>query len=97
MDAEAKPTKSTANEGAPATAESTADLSAAIDGTIERQPGEQVRCVRVFGDRYRCNWWVRDKLVGPVYLNAGRIVRSKFLRVTCTGDQLIIQESSICE
>ena len=37
----------------------TEDLSEAIEGSIDKQPGEEVRSVRVYGDHYRCNWWVR--------------------------------------
>jgi hypothetical protein len=68
------------------------DLSEAIEGSIDKQPGEEVRSVRVYGDHYRCNWWVRDAAPGPAYFNVGRITRSKFLRVTRTGDDLLIVE-----
>ena len=72
----------------------TEDLSEAIEGSIDKQPGEEVRSVRVYGDHYRCNWWVRDVTPGPVYFNCGRITRSKFLRVTRTGDELVIEDMS---
>ena len=72
----------------------TEDLSQAIEGSIDKQPGEEVRSVRVYGDHYRCNWWVRDVTPGPVYLNVGRIRRSKFLRVTRSGDGLAIVDVS---
>ena len=71
-----------------------ADLSAAIEGSVEREPGEEVRSVRVFDDNYRCNWWVRDAAQAPAYLNIGRIVRSKFLRATMRGDEMIIEDLS---
>ena len=77
-----------------ASADATEDLSAAIEGSIDKQPGEEVRSVRVYGDHYRCNWWVRDLTPGPVYLNVGRITRSKFLRVTRSGDGLAIVDVS---
>jgi hypothetical protein len=70
------------------------DLSQAIEGSVEKEPGEEVRSVRVFDDHYRCNWWVRDKLPGPAYLNVGRITRSKFLRATMAGEKLIIEDVS---
>jgi hypothetical protein len=75
-------------------APATTDLSAAIDESISREPGEEVRTVRVFGDNYRCNWWIRDPAPGPIYLNVGRIVRSKFLRATMKGDVLVIDDVS---
>ena len=68
----------------------TEDLSKAIRDSIDRQPGEEVRSVRVYGDHYRCNWWVRDATTGPGYVHAGRITRSKFLHVTRHGDEIVI-------
>jgi hypothetical protein len=70
------------------------DLSAAIEGSIDKQPGEEVRTVRVYGDHYRCNWWIRDITPGPAYLHVGRITRSKFLHVTRKGDDLVIVDLS---
>ena len=72
----------------------TADLSDAIEGTVDKEPDEEVRSVRVFGNHYRCNWWVRDKSLGPAYLNLGTISRSKFLRATMTGEKLVIEDLS---
>ena len=71
-----------------------ADLSAAIERWVEREPGEEVRSVRVFDDNYRCNWWVRDPRPGPAYLNTGRIVKSKFLRATMRGDEIVVEDLS---
>ena len=82
------------NKAVEAEAVATGDLSEAIDGTVERQPGEEVRTVRVFNDYYRCNWWTQDKSLGPVYLNLGKISRSKFLRATMTGEKLVIEDVS---
>jgi hypothetical protein len=45
---------------ADATAEST-DLPAEIALAVERNPGDVVRCTRVYGDYYRCNWWSVDE------------------------------------
>ena len=71
-----------------------ADLSAALEGSVEREAGEEVRSVRVFDDNYRCNWWVRDATPGPVYLNTGRIIKSKFLRATMRGEKLVVEDLS---
>src|SRR5438045_5750536 len=78
-----------------AAAAATTDLSDAIEGSVERGPGEEVRTVRVFDDHYRCNWWVRDGLPGgPAYLDVGRIIKSKFLRATMSGEKLVIEDVS---
>jgi hypothetical protein len=72
----------------------TEDLSEAIEASLEKGSGEEVRSVRVFDDHYRCNWWVRDGAPGPTYLNTGRIIRSKFLRAIMTGEKLVIEDVS---
>jgi len=71
------------------------DLSAAITGSVEKLPGEEVKSVWLYENYYRCNWWVREGLPGPAYLNIGKISRSKFLRATMKGDKLIIEDLSI--
>ena len=72
----------------------TKDLSLDIERSVEKDSAEDVRSVHVYEDYYRCNWWVRDILPGPVYLNVGRISRSKFLRATMTGEKLVIEDLS---
>ncbi len=65
------------------------DLSAAITPSVDKLAGQTVRCVRVYGNHYRCNWWAKngDDAIGSVM---GRIVRSQFLRATMTPDGLVI-------
>jgi hypothetical protein len=70
------------------------DLSAAITGTVEKLPGEEVRSIWLYENYYRCNWWVRERLPGPAYLNIGKIIRSKFLRATMTDKKLVIEDRS---
>lgn len=70
------------------------DLSELIEHAVERKSDEEVRCVRVCGDRYRCNWWVRDRDAHPMFSTIGRISRSKFLRVTNAGNRLVIDDLS---
>src|SRR4051812_9988754 len=73
------------------------DLSAQINAALDRRAGETVKCVRVFGDNYRCNWWAR---ADPVASSSGglpldgtmlRVRRSSFLTVTSTPDGLQIR------
>ncbi len=65
------------------------DLSAEIAATVERRPGDVVKCTKVGGDRYRCNWWAAEATAG--YDNPGmggllvtthRVRQSQFLHVT---------------
>jgi len=73
------------------------DLSKQIERAVDRQPLDQVKCVRVFDNFYRCNWWSR--LSGsrtPLDYNwAGLIMdcvrESRFLSATMESGELVIK------
>jgi hypothetical protein len=89
-------TKTSAPKPAP-TPVVNADLSDQIERTIEREPRDQVRCVRVFDDYYRCNWWHRPASSPQsdnwAALINDRIRKSRFLRATLQAGSLVIDES----
>jgi hypothetical protein len=67
------------------------DLSYDLSQFLAREPGELVRCRRVSGDHYRCNWWgPRNKTAydGPAVeglaVTTHRVIRSQMLRATRT-------------
>ena len=68
----------------------TEDLSRQIEQAIDQLPDEEVRAVRLFGDCYRCNWWVEDKKATPYWIVTGTIRRSRFLRASKTAAGLMI-------
>jgi hypothetical protein len=70
------------------------DLSGAIAQSMEKEPGEEVRSVRVFGDCYRCNWWAPDKTAHAWFVGGGRIRKSRFVRVTKVADRLVVEDLS---
>jgi len=74
----------------------TPDLSAEIALTVERLKGEKVKCRRIFGDNYRCNWLTVDEGAAQrgrsLALDTYRIRTSKFLRVKKVGEQLVIED-----
>lgn len=72
----------------------TEDLSEQIARSVQKRPGEQVRCVRVFGDCYRCNWWASDGGESAVFANMATIRKSRFLRVTKIADGLVMDDLS---
>lgn len=76
---------------APRTQSETADLSNAIGQSVTRLPGEEVRCKRLWGDRYRCNWWALVEEDGVTSVSR-KIVRSRFLKVTSAKDGLLIED-----
>ena len=72
------------------------DLSAEIAVAVEREKGERVKCRRIYGDNYRCNWLAVDErggsrgaslAVDPYHLRA-----SKFLRVKKEGERLVMED-----
>jgi hypothetical protein len=74
------------------------DLSTEIERAVEREPLDRVRCVRVFEDFYRCNWWSpagddaqRNQAVWAS--QAMHVVRkSRFLNATLRGGKLVIAD-----
>jgi hypothetical protein len=77
----------------------TPDLSAEIALTVERLKGERVKCRRIFGDNYRCNWLTVDEGAAQrgrsLALDSYRIRTSKFLRVKKVGEQLVIEDMTL--
>jgi hypothetical protein len=75
------------------------DLSAEIALTVERLKGERVKCRRIFGDNYRCNWLTLDEGAAQrgrsLALDSYRIRTSKFLRVKKVGEQLVIEDMTL--
>ena len=81
------------------------DLSRQIESTVEKRRGDVVRCSKVSGHHYRCNWWTQEpettKPVGAIrdavrdgspLIQTNRIRRSRFLYVTRKEDGLVIED-----
>ena len=75
------------------------DLSTQIERSVAREPLDQVKCVRVFGNYYRCNWWSRlnaskakttDNQWGSSLMEIVR--KSRFLSATMQGGELVVNE-----
>lgn len=79
-------------------AKSGQDLSAEIERAVEREPLDRVKCVRVYEDFYRCNWWVpadgdADRNQSAWASHAmQRVRKSKFLNVRLSAGKLEIAE-----
>ena len=67
------------------------DLSKEIEQSMERQPNDRLKVVRLFDDCYRCNWWVQDKTPHPLWLATGTIRKSGFLKAKRTTEGLQIE------
>ena len=73
------------------------DLSRQIEQMVDRQPRDAVRCVRVFGDFYRCNWWSRlgTKRAGRDFDWGGCITdhirQSRFIKATKRGEVIVLE------
>jgi hypothetical protein len=75
------------------------DLSGRIEQALVRRRHDRVKCVRVFGDFYRCNWWAiatdtpsRGDCSAWGAVAMSRVRESRFLRATLEGDVLKIDE-----
>jgi hypothetical protein len=75
------------------------DLSQEIQRTVTKSPGEFVRCTKVGANNYRCNWWGAEHtgsydnpMMGGLLVTTHRVLKSQFLSVTKSGEQLVIRE-----
>jgi hypothetical protein len=68
-----------------------ADLANELAGFLPRLPKDEIRCSRVYGDCYRCNWWKRSS--GPVPVATIRY--SRFLKVQKINGKLVIADLTI--
>lgn len=74
------------------------DLSREIERIVDREPLDLVKCVRVFGNYYRCNWWSSagvqrgdlDSHWSRMIMNIVR--KSSFMSVTMDADELVMKE-----
>ena len=83
-------------------AEPHSDLSDEISRSVEKWPGDEVRCTRVSRDGYRCNWWAANATLaydnpgmGGLLVTTHRVRQSRFLRVTKEGGKLVICEVAL--
>jgi hypothetical protein len=70
------------------------DLAKLLEESVSKKPDERVRCVRVFGNYYRCNWWRRSEPAPSGTVTIDKIARSEFLRATMTADGLSFDDMS---
>jgi hypothetical protein len=72
------------------------DLSRDIERAVEKEPSDRVKCVRVFGERYRCNWWapavgaVSNPAFDWAVVTTHHIRKSQFFSASNSTGQLII-------
>jgi hypothetical protein len=73
------------------------DLSPELMTTLPREAGEMVRCRRIYGDHNRCNWWASQHAsqhdmagMSGLMITRYRVVKSRMLRATATGEGLAI-------
>ena len=76
-----------------------ADLSVQIEQAVKRDLHDRVKCVRVFDNYYRCNWWAQPADViatkhasvwGDVAMQ--RVRKSRFLNVRVVDGKLVMKE-----
>jgi len=78
---------------APARKHRDLDLSSEIARAVEKQPGDRIKCRRVAGKMYRCNWFSPEKAgEGQAlgFMETYHIRQSRFLRAEKVGGRLII-------
>jgi hypothetical protein len=75
------------------------DLSHEIERAVAREPLDRVRCVHLFDDHYRCNWWAPDAVNARTpmaewaALAMHRVRKSQFITATLEGGELVISDA----
>jgi hypothetical protein len=92
------PDNNTSNPVKKTPADADADLSHEIAATVGRETGDHVTCKRIYGNRYRCNWWAPQNVgtydnpaMTGLMVTTHRVRKSAVLDVTKPGDQLLIK------
>jgi hypothetical protein len=74
------------------------DISRELVDALPRRKGEQVKCRRINGDHYRCNWWGRRETagydnpeMGGLLVTTHRVIRSQLVRARKTAAGLVIE------
>jgi len=74
------------------------DLSAEIESAVEREPLDRVRCVHLYDDRYRGNWWAPgDAEAGTPQAEWAiramhRVRKSRFISARLDGGELVMRD-----
>ena len=78
------------------------DLSGEIERTVAREPQDRVRCVRVYDDHYRCNWWApgveaaagaNTNMAEWASVAMHTVRKSRFITARLSGGQLVMEEA----
>jgi hypothetical protein len=76
-----------------------ADLSQEIERAVPREPLDRVRCVHLYDNHYRCNWWApgaadgRTPMAEWAVLAMHRVRKSQFITATLQGGELVMDEA----
>jgi hypothetical protein len=77
------------------------DRSREILQAMDKEPRDQVTCVRVFDDFYRCNWWSPRISTGPAQsifhgleVSTYRVRKSHFVRAAIRDGQLVVEDAT---
>ena len=77
------------------------DLSVELMKILPRSTGQMVRCRRIVGNQYRCNWWgsrdssTHDNPGGGLMITRYRVVKSRMLRATLTQEGVAIDADGV--
>jgi len=76
------------------------DHSRAIELAVARGPLDRVKCVRLFDDKYRCNWWApmaahpsNNRAFDWSTLSTHHVRESRFITARMSDEKLEILES----
>ena len=75
------------------------DHSREIMDFLGKEPGDQMTCVCVYDDFYRCNWWApgiptgrSESLFPGLEVSTYRVRKSRFVRAAMRDGQLVVED-----
>jgi hypothetical protein len=78
-----------------------ADLSAEIIQSVAKEHNQRVTCMRVCGDKYRCNWWspapskhYDNPQMRGLLVTTHVVIKSQFLNVVKVNDRLVFTDAT---
>jgi hypothetical protein len=78
-----------------------ADRSREIEQVMDKEPHDHVKCVHVFDDFYRCNWWAAGtaallggQMIEGLEVSTYRVRKSQMVRATMSHGKLLVEDAT---
>ena len=77
------------------------DRSQEVLQAMEKEPSDQLTCIHVYDDYYRCNWWApgiaaarSESLFEGLEVSTYRVRKSRFLKAAMSNGKLVVEDAT---